>query len=78
MAIGEPIAGAVWGTGRNVRECLTEEAMCRNKMTGGWSDPTPRLPKWVCLWELQRNMTVLMKMAAPKCVTLHNSSPSQG
>lgn len=21
------------------RECLTEEAMCRNKMTGGWSDP---------------------------------------
>lgn len=41
MAIGEPIAGAVWGTGRNVRECLTEEAMCRNKMTGGWADPTP-------------------------------------
>lgn len=45
MAIGEPIAGAVWGTGRNARECLTEEAMCRNKMTGGWSDPAPRLPK---------------------------------
>lgn len=21
------------------RGCLTEEAMCRNKMTGGWSDP---------------------------------------
>ena len=41
MAIGEPITGAVWGAGRNVRECLTEEAMCRNKMTGGWSDPTP-------------------------------------
>lgn len=24
-----------WGTGRNVTECLTVEAMCRNKMTGG-------------------------------------------
>ena len=40
MAIGEPITGAVWGTGRNASECLTEEAMCRNKMTGGWPDPT--------------------------------------
>lgn len=40
MAVGEPITGAAWGTGRNVRECLTEEAMCRNKLTGGWPDPT--------------------------------------
>lgn len=47
-ATGEPIAGAAWGwrgglgcTGKNVRECLTEEAMCRNKMTGGGSDPAP-------------------------------------
>lgn len=35
MARGKPITGAVWGTERNVSECLTAEAMCRNKMTGG-------------------------------------------
>lgn len=40
MAKWKPITGVVWGTGRNVSMRLTEEAMCRNKMTGGWPDPT--------------------------------------
>lgn len=49
------------GAGRNVRECLTEEAMCRNKMTGGGSDPAPGCQNgfafgscggtWQCEWK---------------------------
>lgn len=77
MAIGEPIAGAVWGAGRNVRECLTEEAMCRNKMTGGWSEPTPGCQKEFAFGSFQRNMTAYRNMAVSKCVTFQNGI-SQG
>lgn len=41
MAADRPIAGAAPAWAGMRREGLTEEAMCKNKMTGGWSDPTP-------------------------------------
>lgn len=45
-------------------ECLTEEAMCRNELTGGWPDPAcVRLPGWFSLGEHQGNTAALIKMA---------------
>lgn len=42
MAADGPVAGAAPARAGMRREGLTGEAMCKNKMTGGWSDPTPR------------------------------------
>lgn len=45
MAADGPIAGAAPARAGMRRVGLTEEAMCKNKMTGGWSDPTPGCQK---------------------------------
>lgn len=55
------------------RERLTAEAMCENKTTGGWSDPTPGCQNELALGNSSetRRREGGGKMAAFKSVTLH-------